>query len=88
MSSLVDEDVLGFEVAVCYAFFLVQELEDQHDLADVESCPFLGETLLFAKVGEDFAAGAVVELRDLVSIDAGWTGEEEDVRAYTNSLCH
>jgi len=46
VASRVEQDVLGFEVAVGDALALVQELEGQHDLGDVELGDVLGEAAL------------------------------------------
>ena len=66
----VQQQVLGLEVAVRHALALVQEFQDEHNLCDVEASRALVEPLGFAKVGEYFAARAVVELGYVVSTEA------------------
>jgi hypothetical protein len=58
----VEQQVLGLQVPVGdAALLLVQVLEDQHDLGGVEAGRVLVEAAELAHVGEELAAGHVVE---------------------------
>ena len=58
----IDQDVLRLQVPVCDALSLVQKLQYQDNLGGVELGRGFVEATRSAKVAEDLAAGAVVEL--------------------------
>lgn len=62
MPCSVEEDILRFEIAVGDALALVQEFEYQDDLSEIEARDMFGKAALAPQVGEDFAAGAVIQL--------------------------
>jgi hypothetical protein len=69
----VDENVLRLQVAIRDAQLLVKVFEDENDFGSVEAGGGFVEASRAAEVAEDFAAGAVVELRWSA---AGCRGEE------------
>jgi hypothetical protein len=59
----VDENVLRLQVAIGDALRLVKVFEDEDDFGGIEAGGGFVEAPLAAEVAEDFAAGAIVELR-------------------------
>lgn len=73
---LVEEQVLGLQVAIGDAILLlVQELEHEDDLGSVEAGHVLVEAAQLAEVGEELAAGNVVE-QHIERIMVGEGGEQ------------
>ena len=54
------QDVFGFEIAVGGPFYFVEKFEDEDDFGSVEDRGSFIEAARAPKVGEDFAARAVI----------------------------
>jgi hypothetical protein len=75
------EYVLGLEIAVCDTHLLVEELEDEDYFCGVEFGGCFVEAAGAAEVGEDFAAGAVVELVHLCEYGLCLSKGRDDAQA-------